>query len=440
MLKIPVIAVFDIGKTNKKLLLFNEQFELLEQRSARIEEIEDEDGFPCDDLIAIQRFVFSGLDWAVDHAAYELKAVNFSAYGASFVHIDDDGRPLTPLYNYLKPFPDGLSDAMMDVYGGPANWAKETASPVLGNLNSGLQLYRIKVLKPQIYNQIRYSLHLPQYLFYLLSGIPCSDLTSIGCHTGLWDFEKQDYHAWVKAEGINEKLAPVLSSTHYETVQHKGKTFKCGVGLHDSSAALVPYFRQADSKEPFALLSTGTWCITLNPFNKNSLTAEELLADCLSYLGFKGQTVKAARLFGGQEHDVQLNRIADYFKTDRSRLEQSSFDNRLVKQLRKADQVPFEWKPGQPLVESIRFRKRSLAGFASAEESYHQLMIDLVELQVMSMNYVLESNIRLVYIDGGFSKNQLFLQLLKEALPEIRFVPSDLSQATALGAAMALSG
>ncbi|MEI9908232.1 MAG: hypothetical protein WDO71_00275 [Bacteroidota bacterium] len=39
---------------------------------------------------------------------YDIKAVNFSAYGASFVYLDAKGEVMLPLYNYLKPYPKKL--------------------------------------------------------------------------------------------------------------------------------------------------------------------------------------------------------------------------------------------------------------------------------------------------------------------------------------------
>ena len=41
---IPVVAIFDVGKTNKKLFLFNEQYQIVFERSARFLETTDEDG------------------------------------------------------------------------------------------------------------------------------------------------------------------------------------------------------------------------------------------------------------------------------------------------------------------------------------------------------------------------------------------------------------
>lgn len=97
--------------------------------------------------------------------------MNFSTYGASFVHIDQDGKVAGPLCNYLKAFPDELKDEFYARYGGEAEVSSKTASPVLGNLNSGMQLYRIKHRKPELYARIKYSLHLPQYLNFLVSGV-----------------------------------------------------------------------------------------------------------------------------------------------------------------------------------------------------------------------------------------------------------------------------
>ena len=52
---IPVIAVFDVGKTNKKLFLFDESYNIVFERSARFNEIVDEDGFACENLDALKK-------------------------------------------------------------------------------------------------------------------------------------------------------------------------------------------------------------------------------------------------------------------------------------------------------------------------------------------------------------------------------------------------
>ncbi|HVV56110.1 MAG TPA: FGGY family carbohydrate kinase, partial [Mucilaginibacter sp.] len=238
---VPVIAVFDIGKTNKKLFLLDENYRIVYEKSERLEETTDEGSFPCEDLEKLNIFILDSLNEIRALVEFSVRAVNFSAYGASFVYLDSNGKPLAPLYNYLKPYPEQLSDELYRRYGGADRFASETASPALGSLNSGLQLYRIRKEKPGLFGRIKYALHLPQYLSFLLTGQFYSDITSIGCHTALWDFERNSYHKWVNNEGIIQKLAPILPCNRVFDVTFKGKTAKIGTGLHDSSAALIPY-------------------------------------------------------------------------------------------------------------------------------------------------------------------------------------------------------
>ena len=212
MKSIPVIAVFDVGKTNKKLFLFDEDYNIVFERSARFNETVDEDGFPCENLESLKLSVFDSLNEISKLKEFDLKAVNFSAYGASFVYIDEKGQSLAPLYNYLKPYPEDLKKQFYDIYGNETRLSFETASPALGSLNSGLQLYRVKYQRPELFKKIKYALHLPQYLSYLVSGQAFSDLTSIGCHTAIWDFERNGYHNWVIKEHVIDKLAPIPAS------------------------------------------------------------------------------------------------------------------------------------------------------------------------------------------------------------------------------------
>ena len=74
---------------------------------------------------------------------------------------------------------------------------------------------------------------------------------------------------------------------------------------------MIPYL--ISFKEPFILLSTGTWCISLNPFNHFDLTDDQLNKDCLCYISFKGNTVKASRLFAGYEHEEAVKKLAAQF-------------------------------------------------------------------------------------------------------------------------------
>ncbi|NRF41827.1 FGGY-family carbohydrate kinase [Pedobacter foliorum] len=426
MKAIPVIAIFDVGKTNKKLFLFDENYKIVFERSARFTETMDEDGDPCENLESLRLSVFDSLREVFRNPAFEIKSINFATYGASFVYLDENGNPLAPLYNYLKAYPEELKEQFYNTYGGKEEFSNRTASPVLGSLNSGMQLYRIKYEKPELFNRIKYALHLPQYLSYLISGETYSDLTSIGCHTNLWDFTKNTYHEWVKKEGIFEKLAPIVPSNSVMPAAFPGNNYAVGAGFHDSSAALVPYL--VNFHEPFILLSTGTWCISFNPFNSSPLTAEELENDCLCYLQYEGKPVKASRLFSGYEHEQQVKRIAAHFGTDIITYRAVPYDVRIIEELQLKAQT-----------DITSFGERDLTDFATDIIAYHQLVLDLVNQQYIATNRVLKgTQVKRIFVDGGFSKNSIFMNLLAVVFPELEVFAAFMAQATAVGAALAI--
>jgi sugar (pentulose or hexulose) kinase len=432
----PVIAIIDVGKTNKKLFLFDENYKIVFERSARFVETTDEDGFPCENIESLRLTVFDSLFEVFRKKEFDIKAVNFSTYGASFVYVDEDGRSVAPLYNYLKPYPEVLQKKFYDTYGGEEAFSNATASPVLGNLNSGMQLYRIKYEKPELFERIKYALHLPQYLSFLISGNFYTDITSIGCHTNLWDFQKNDYHEWVYKEGIAEKLPPIVSSEKVFPAVFPGTDYCVGVGLHDSSAALIPYL--VNFHEPFVLISTGTWCITLNPFNQTPLTLDELKNDCLSYLSYQGKPVKASRLFAGNDHEEQVKRISEHFHKSLTHYTQVQFDTETILDLQKRI-APADTSDTAKLIKESLFATRRLSEFNSYEEAYHQLIHDIITQQYASTQLVVKgTKVQRLFVDGGFSKNPIYMNLLAAAFPGLEVFAASMAQATAMGTALSI--
>jgi sugar (pentulose or hexulose) kinase len=433
MASIPVIAIFDVGKTNKKLFLFDSQYKIVYEKSAKFPETKDEDGDECDDLESLRISIIDSLQEVISMKEFSIKAINFSSYGASLVYIDENGNPLTPLYNYLKKYPDTLHHQFYDTYGGVQSFTHQTASPVLGSLNSGMQLYRIKYERPELFKKIKYALHLPQYLSYLISGTPCSDITSIGCHTNLWDFSKMQYHQWVTQEGALEKLAPILPGNEVLTTNFMGNNYFVGIGLHDSSAALIPYL--VNFHEPFVLISTGTWCISLNPFNQTPLTDEELSNDCLCFMTYEGKPVKASRLFAGYEHEQQVNRIADHFNQSIIRYQDIDYDAQVVIDL----QHKFQQADGSINLKASDFSKRDLSSFTSDIEAYHQLILDIIAQQIFSTQLVLQgTDTKKIFVDGGFGKNSIYMNLLAKFFPDKEVFAASMAQATAVGTALSI--
>lgn len=422
---VPVIAIVDAGRTNKKLLLFDEFYNVVFQTSAVLPEAKDADGFPCEDIEGLMQFVSTSLHEVLNDPGFDVRAINFSGYGASFALIDADGKPVCPLYNYLKPYPPELLEKFYSRYGGKEKFSRITASPVLGSLNSGMQLYRLKQESPELFKKVKFALHLPQFLSYLVTGNPVSELTSIGCHTNLWDFTADDYHEWVNNEGIDSILPPIVSSQTVSSLNYLGKSVVAGVGLHDSSSALIPYLREFT--EPFILISTGTWSISLNPFNSDPLTDAELRHDCLSYISFEGNAVKASRFFIGPEYDKQVQRISAFFDRPLAEFENIVFD---------ADHAR---NVAVDSDQSLTFSDEELNRCKDSTAAYHRMVFMLAMRQVASTRLTISTTpVSKVYVDGGFSKNTVFMHYLALLLPDLEVYSATMAQGTSLGCALAI--
>ncbi len=432
-----VIAVFDIGKTNKKIILFNERMKVVHEEEQKFAEVKDDDGFECDDLERIEKWLLSTIQKYAVSDKYNLTDVNITTYGATIVCLDENGKRITPAYNYLKPLDEIIPESIYKRNGGRDEFCRRTASPALGMLNSGMQLLWLKKTKPDLFSKIRHVLHFPQYLSYTLTGKIYSEHTSIGCHTGLWDFDNMKYHQWVCTLGI-ELPDPVPVDTNTE-ISVEGKKIRVGIGIHDSSSSLAPYF--SESKGKFILLSTGTWCINMNPFNTEKLTAEQLDKDCLCYMSINRQPVKSSRLFLGHMLETGVRLLTNHFEKPEDYFRSVRYDSTLSSLLKEKYREEKVFFQAEPLEREFKDRI-DLYLFKNFEMAYHQLMNELCQLTIESVNLILpeKNDISNIYITGGFSKNEHFLSLIKENFQDKRVYRSEISNASALGAALVLSG
>ena len=91
-MKTKVIAIFDIGKTNKKLLLFNQDLKIVYEDEQKFPEIKDDDGFEGDDIEKIESWIGESLHKVNQNPEYDVKALNFTTYGATLMYIGKDGK------------------------------------------------------------------------------------------------------------------------------------------------------------------------------------------------------------------------------------------------------------------------------------------------------------------------------------------------------------
>jgi sugar (pentulose or hexulose) kinase len=429
-----VTAIFDIGKTNKKFFLFDKNFKVVHKEYVSFDEIVDEDGHPTENLPALQKWLKEVFDRILKGEKFNVKAINFSTYGASFVHIDEEGKVVTPLYNYTKEIDEDVVNDFYKKYGPELALTKTSGAPKSGLLNSGMQLYWIKHTKPKIFKKIKYSLHLPQYLSYIFTGIPLCEYTSIGCHTSLWNYETKDYQDWVYEEEIYKILPPLVSTETSVNINYNGKRIKIGVGIHDSSSALLPYVRSV--KKPFVLVSTGTWSIALNPFTDAPLTENDVKTDCINYMRINGKPVKSSRLFLGNEYKIQVTKLATKFKVDENHHKIVDFDVDVYSEIMKNFKHVFKWES----FSDKNMPEETAFSYDNFKQAYHHLMIELVLLQVESIYRITNAQkIDRLYIDGGFTDNDLYIKLVSHYLKDMKLRTTKASLGSALGAAIAIS-
>jgi sugar (pentulose or hexulose) kinase len=425
------ITVIDIGKTNKKILLFDNFYNVIYRKSIRFQELVDDDGFPCDDIDAIEKWIFDKIKNIQEQGIYNIKAINFSTHGATLVYLDKEGNRCAPVYNYLKSLDKIDFDPFYKNYGGVDDFSRNTASPAYGMLNSGMQIYWLKHVKPKYWEKVATILHYPQYLSYLFTHKISADYTSIGAHTALWDFDQMDYHTWIKDQQI--KLPAPEDGSKATMANFNGQEIAFGTGLHDSSSSIVPLLRRSDKK--FVLLSTGTWIICMNPFSKQKLTLEQLNKNCLCFMTPNKDQVKSSMRFLGHAHELYTEALSAHFSKDLDIHTSLDTDLDLIQNsLKNTKKILLP-----PIVDGdFKVDIKGLSIFSSYEEAYCQLMAEISIKVADGIKLVLDddNNIKHLYLSGGFNKNKWFVCFIELLMPNFILELSDIKNESALGAAL----
>ena len=297
------IAVIDIGKTNAKLALVDldtlSEIAVVTRPNTVLPgppwpqfDTEGHWGFLLD---ALRRF----------HEAHRVDAISVTTHGASIVLLDKAGALAAPILDYEHDGPQETAaayDAIRPDFG-------LTGSPRLANgLNPGAQLHWQFQEDPGLLERTSHILTYPQYWGHRLTGVVASDVTSIGCHTDLWEPARGAYSTLTEALGISEKLAPVRKSTDIlgtilpEIAAATGLPPQTPVicGIHDSNASLYPHILAQEP--PFSVVSTGTWVIVMS-MGGTPKTLDPG-RDTLINVNALGQPVPSARFMGGREFEM----------------------------------------------------------------------------------------------------------------------------------------
>lgn len=308
--------VLDIGKTNVKLVLLDAAGAVLAERRSPNTILTD-GPYPHHDVERIWHWMLDGMTEFSSLAT--IGAIVPVTHGATAALVDDDGLVLPVLdYEFEPPAAQAATyQALRPAY-------DTTCSPLLpAGLNLGRQLAWQAQTFPAEFAQANHLLMYPQYWAWRLSGVAAGEVTSLGCHTDLWQPARQQYSQLVERMGWNALLPPLqpawapLGPLKAALLARTGLPASSQVicGIHDSNASLLRHLAAVDGVAQPAVLSTGTWVIAAAPGKPLDGLRER--SDMLANTNALGQAVACIRFMGGREFgelagaDVQTCTVED---------------------------------------------------------------------------------------------------------------------------------
>lgn len=324
-----VIAIFDVGHSSKRLLLYDYGLNIVHQEEKLFTEIHDGRGIPCDDVTLITSWMKARLSDVIRTGDYDIRGLNFTGAGACLIHLDEAGN-------------------------------------------------------------------------------------------------------WVGSEE-DAKVSEATSREFFE-INIEGHTIRTGFGVRNTSASMIPYLQGTD--KPFILVSTGAWCTFMNPFNNEPLTAEESANENISLVTIEGLRVKTSRTLLGEIHDMNVARLDDRFGVTGELFKTIKIKSKKIGKMLASKHGRIFFRHGIP--EGYVDTDANLSHFLTYADAYHQMICDLADLSMESYRHIIpaDDQTEIVYITGGFARNDTFVRIMAARMPDKRVFASAVENATALGAAM----
>ena len=449
------IVALDVGKTNKKVVIYDDEMRRLALRTREIGTIKVE-GFDVEDVDAI-------FGWFLGEIrelgrSFPIRVISVSAHGATVVCVDESGRLSLPPIAYTNEVDAGVHKRFWAVMGDAHEVHRITATAEMKPLiNIGKLLWFQRERWPERFKRTHHVLFFPQFFSYLLSGFASADITYTGCHTFLWDYSKNDWSFVVDRLGIRDKLpkrpgfpndglgrisAKVASETELP------EDILVTLGIHDSNSSLVPYL--IAQEEDFLLNSTGTWCVAMHPVRTVKFAPEELGKMVYYNLSYQGDPVKTSILLGGLEYSFYSNILMKrHGRSDWPIYDPAMYSN-ILKERRTfilptlmpgTGQFPDsvarvvdgdEVFPADEIASGKRWPgvfEVYLRGFALANLSL------AIQTRIALRRVGLVPGMK-VFIEGGFRQNKNYLALLGALLPDNPIYVTVLEEATSFGSAL----
>ena len=296
------VAVIDIGKTNVKVALVDLSKGAEVAVETQPNRVMPGPPWPHFDVAGQWKFVITALRRLAAEARVE--GIVVTTHGACAALLDADGGLAAPVLDYEHPGPDALR-AEYDAIRPPFS---QTGSPTLPmGLNLGAQLHWMLTVELGLRDRVAQVVTWPQYWGFLLTGQAASDLSSLGCHTDLWNPWRGEWSPLVERLGLTGRMAPARRPGEMLGLLRPELQVDLGigavpvlVGIHDSNASLLPHLMAR--KAPFSVVSTGTWVISMAIGGMG--VPLDPARDTLVNVNAHGEPVPSARFMGGREYDL----------------------------------------------------------------------------------------------------------------------------------------
>ena len=445
-MKPTVVAVLDVGKTNKKVRVYDRKFAVLDEARTTLN-VKDHRGIEvdaADELLAWFLRTLKGFA-----AKYDITAIAVTTHGATCALLDAAGELAHPVISYTCPRGAEVQEEFYKTFGDRRALQKETSTADFGFANVAKVLYFVKTRLPEVWGRVRRALFLDSYLGYVLTGKTASESTYVGNHTYLWRFKEQTWSSVAKALGADRLFPETLRKPWDPLGRIKPNIAKtCGLsetcivtcGIHDSNANFVPYLAQGH--RDFILNSTGTWCVAMKQAAASELTNTEIDAKLFFNMDATGKPVLTALFPGGMEYDKFGGFTPLKDQSDLAIVEQVIAGRDLfVVPGALPDAKVFPHAEPKVVYKGKTYALPELeSGTAPIKELgqayYAALNLGLAIGSREMMGRLGAKSGTTVIIEGGFANNEPYCQVLASLCPELTIALTNMKEGTSFGAAL----
>ena len=292
-------VVFDIGKLNAKILLFDEHLNIKKLIKTQYPIIKIKKNFFLKDINFLILWFKKNL--FLLSKKFKIIKIVTSSHGAAFGLVDNNDQPVFGVMDYENNF-NSVSKEFKKI---KPSFSESLSPDSDRGLSLGKQLLYLKLKKRFIFNKTKYILTLPQYISWIFSKKPCSEISFLGNQTHLWNHKNNSFSSLVTKMKIRNKLPPIKKAWKkigFYLLDERIKDNKIKVinGIHDSDASYLLFAKSKFKK--FNLVSSGTQIVVMNSFTSSKclVDGKEMYAG----LDVFGKVVPTIRFMGGREYEI----------------------------------------------------------------------------------------------------------------------------------------